>query len=58
MNHDTQVDQRESDDRGIEDDRREFLRKCGRFAAYTAPVVVTLMAGSKAQSGAAPISAG
>lgn len=28
---------------GEESDRREFLKKAGRFAAYTTPVIVALM---------------
>jgi hypothetical protein len=26
-----------------QDDRREFLQKCGRFAAYTTPAVLLLL---------------
>ena len=37
----THVEERIEDEAG--DDRRAFLKKCGRFAAYTAPVVVTLL---------------
>jgi hypothetical protein len=25
------------------DERREFLKKCGKFAAYTAPAIATLL---------------
>lgn len=25
------------------DERREFLKKCGKFAAYSAPVMATLL---------------
>jgi hypothetical protein len=25
------------------EERREFLKKCGRFAAYTTPVVIALL---------------
>jgi len=25
------------------DDRREFLKKCGKFAVYTAPVITALL---------------
>ena len=34
-----------------EDDRREFLKKCGRFAAVT-PTAVTLMLSTSQTSGA------
>jgi hypothetical protein len=31
-----------------QDDRREFLQKCGRFAAYTTPAVLLLLNYQKA----------
>jgi hypothetical protein len=27
----------------IPDERREFLKKCGKYAAYTAPVIAALL---------------
>ena len=27
----------------VSDERREFLKKCGKFAAYTAPAIATLL---------------
>ena len=32
----------------VEKDRREFLKKCGRFAAYTTPAVLLLLHSQKA----------
>ncbi len=32
----------------LEKDRREFLKKCGRFAAYTTPAVLLLLHSQKA----------
>ena len=50
----THVEERIEDEAG--DDRREFLKKCGRFAAYTAPVVVTLLHYDRAHGKSAPTS--
>jgi hypothetical protein len=27
----------------VSDERREFFKKCGKFAAYTTPVIVALL---------------
>jgi hypothetical protein len=27
----------------VSDERREFLKKCGKFAAYTAPAITALL---------------
>jgi len=35
------------------DDRREFLKKCGKFAAYTAPVIAALLFFDKKKAHAA-----
>jgi len=32
-----------SPNRGHEDDRREFLVKCGRFAAYATPAILLIL---------------
>jgi hypothetical protein len=46
-----------------EDDRREFLKKCGKFAAVTPPAVTMLLStalnsGAIAQSGGKPVKPG
>ena len=40
----------------VEKDRREFLKKCGRFAAYTTPAVLLLLHSQRA--GAVPVGSG
>ena len=35
---------------GVHKDRREFLEKCGRFAAYTTPAVLLLLHSKKADA--------
>jgi hypothetical protein len=35
-----------------QDDRRDFLKKCGRFAAYTTPAVLLLLNYQKADANA------
>ncbi len=42
----------------VEKDRREFLKKCGRFAAYTTPAVLLLLHSQKAGAGAIPVGSG
>jgi len=37
----------EDDDTPTGEERREFLKKCGRFAAYVTPAVVVLLAGDE-----------
>jgi hypothetical protein len=37
----------------VSDERREFLKKCGKFAAYTAPAIATLLLFDKKQGHAA-----
>ena len=42
----------------VSDERREFLKKCGKFAAYTAPAIATLLLFDKkahAQPGSTPV---
>jgi hypothetical protein len=46
-----------------DDDRREFLKKCGKFAAVTPPAVTILLStalnsGAIAQSGGKPVKPG
>ena len=36
----------------VQRDRREFLEKCGRFAAYTTPAVLLLLHRQKAEANA------
>ena len=39
----------------LSDERREFLKKCGKFAAYTAPAIaVLLLFDKKAHAGLPP----
>jgi len=41
------------------DERREFLKKCGKFAAYTAPAIAALLLFDKkahaGQAGSGPV---
>jgi hypothetical protein len=38
----------------VSDERREFLKKCGKFAAYTAPAIATLLLFDKKKAHAVP----
>jgi hypothetical protein len=38
----------------VQKERREFLEKCGRFAAYTTPAVLLLLHGTRAQASVSP----
>lgn len=38
------------------DQRREFLKKCGKFAAYSAPVMATLLLFDRKKAQAYPAS--
>jgi len=43
------------DDTPTGDERREFLKKCGRFAAYAAPAIAVLLAhDGRAVAGVSP----
>ena len=35
----------------VQEERREFLAKCGRFSAYTTPSVLLLLSGKTQQPG-------
>jgi len=46
----------ESEERqGLDSDRRDALKKMGLYAAYTAPVMTTLLTSKKATAGSAPM---
>ena len=49
--------ERETTPHTTEDDRREFLKKCGKFAAVTPPAV-TLLLSTALNSGAIALSGG
>jgi hypothetical protein len=49
MSDDTQINENEIDGK-IDEDRREALRKLGRYS-YTAPVMLSLLASKKASAG-------
>ena len=52
----TKPDEKETsgiDDAQLSDERREFLKKCGKFAAYTAPAIAVLLLFDKRKAHAA-----